>query len=441
MTNTSFLNITHLNTAGLSSIKHLSELYESVPKLKEILLKTITEINFNDKKILLKPNWVLNPLNLDDRICLITNENLLLAFLEIILESNPKSIIIGDAPIQGCEFKNIFTPTFFDTIKKYITKYNIPIKIKDFRRTIFNKKKNILISNNNPIEDYLIFDLAENSYLEAVSTNDAIFRVTDYNPYRLMLSHSKGIHKYCIIKDLFESDIIVTIPKVKTHQKTGITNSLKILVGINGDKDFLPHHRVGGTSQGGDCYPGNNIIRRLSEHLLDIANQTIGSKIYPILKTLVNITWRASLPTAEHSLSAAWHGNDTCWRMVLDLNNISIFGTIDGKIAKNPQRELFTLCDGIIAGQGDGPLHPEPLNLGVLLFSNNAALADAAIVNLLGFDIKKIPLVNVAIKNMPKKKSVINFNGHPMEDLAELIKFKSNVQPPPGWIGNIKLEN
>ncbi len=51
-------------------------------------------------------------------------------------------------------------------------------------------------------------------------------------------------------------------------------------MGLNGDKDFLPHHRIGGTDLGGDCYPGGNRLRYWSELILDEANRNKGNWKY-----------------------------------------------------------------------------------------------------------------------------------------------------------------
>jgi len=34
---------------------------------------------------------------------------------------------------------------------------------------------------------------------------------------------------------------------LKLHRKAGITCALKNLIGINGNKEYLPHHRLGGS--------------------------------------------------------------------------------------------------------------------------------------------------------------------------------------------------
>ena len=83
----------------------------------------------------------------------------------------------------------------------------------------------------------------------------------EYDPDKFRYTHTKGMHKYCITKHLFDSDLVISLPKAKTHQKAGITAALKNIVGLNGDKDYLPHHRIGGTEVGGDAYPGKSYFR------------------------------------------------------------------------------------------------------------------------------------------------------------------------------------
>jgi uncharacterized protein (DUF362 family) len=386
------------------------------------------------KKVLLKPNWVKHSSNNDDEICLRTNDNFLIAILELILEKKPAAVMIGDAPIQGCNWEKVISKEFYKTIIKLSVDYSIPIEIKDFRRVTFDPSKNNPNLERNPIEDYRIFDLGKNSLLEPISTNKMKFRVTSYDPNRLAESHSLGMHKYCITKELFNADIIISLPKVKTHQKSGITCALKNIVGINGDKDYLPHHRVGGTGFGGDCYPGKNILRRLAEYFMDNANKRQGDKIYWVWFRLALLIWKLSRPQKVHHMSAGWYGNDTIWRMVMDLNLILIYGKVDGTISSQPQRVLYSLCDGVIGGQGNGPLNPIPLPLGIISFTNSSELNDICMATLMNFDIKKIPLLNFAKNKIDKNNVSINLNGKKIS-LEELKKISIDTLPPPGWEG------
>lgn len=420
------------------NISFLSNVYEQPKLLREKIRKVSKGILDNsqiiaDKKILLKPNWVTDNRKEDDEICLRTNDNLLLALVEIILDSKPSKIIIGDAPIQGCIWDKMISNGFYKKIEELSSMSSIPIVIKDFRRVTFNPDKNNPIKERNPISDYIFFDLGRESYLEPISSAKSVFRVTNYAPDRLAESHTIGKHKYCITKELFEVDVVISVPKVKTHQKTGITGALKILVGINGDKDYLPHHRVGGQGFGGDCYPGKNIFRRISEYFLDCANRKQGKYVYWVWSYLSKIMWKLSRPKDIHHLAAAWYGNDTCWRMVMDLNMVALYGNKDGTISKTQQREIYSLCDGVIAGQGDGPLNPKPLPLGVICFSNNSSLTDICLGTLMGFDIPKIPLLKTALQNSNQNDTTISLNGNKIS-LKNISTLSIKTLPPPGWV-------
>jgi hypothetical protein len=401
--------------------------------ITDLLLRHLKPENFENKKVLLKPNWVKHSVYEFDEICLRTNNNFLLALLEVILKFKPTSVLIGDAPIQGCKWQEVVTENFISRVESLSNQYKVSIKIKDFRRVIFNPIQNSPIKDRSPLSDYVIFDLGNDSYLEPItSSKKNLFRVADYNPDRLAESHGPGVHKYCITKELFEADIVISVPKVKTHQKAGITAALKNLVGVNGDKDYLPHHRVGGVEQGGDCYPGKNRLRFWSELAVDFANRHQGTKLYWVGRKVSSAFWYLSLPKKNQNLGAAWFGNDTTWRMVLDLNKVAIFGLADGTISKNPQRQLFSFCDGIIGGQGDGPLKPEPIPLGIISFTNYSGVNDLAMATLMGFDIQKVAMLNEIVRNTKNEKVAVFLNSE-LTDLKKLVQFSYSAKVPPGW--------
>ena len=419
------------------TIDNLSKLYSDINSLQSIIYELIKDEllidnKLRDKKIFIKPNWVRHYVNDQDDICLRTNDNILIALVQLLLEQNPKSILIGDAPLQGCVWEKMLSNDFFSRIDMLSQKYAIPIVVKDFRRTRMDIENNKITKECNPLSEYIIFDLGKSSYLEPISTNDNNFRVTCYDPNRLAESHNHGVHKYCITRELFEADIIISVPKLKTHQKTGITGALKNLVGINGDKDFLPHHRIGGIEQGGDCYPGKNYFRFWSEKLLDIANQHIGETQSYLLKKSASFLWKISNPQPVHQLAAGWYGNDTCWRMVMDLNKIAIYGKKDGTLSVNPERVLYSLCDGIIGGQGDGPLNPDPLPLGIITFSNNSIITDVCAATLMGFDINKIYLLKNSNLEINHENITFILNNE-LSNMKQLHSFKIKTVPPPGW--------
>jgi len=436
----SFVKIETLyNDAADRSVSNLSRLYKNhvflVAKVSSLLSNTLTKKEIKGKKVLLKPNWVRHSANESDELCMRTHDSILLAVLDIMLQHEPLSVLIGDAPIQGCHWDKVVRKDLSAQIDNLSDKYGIPVRIKDFRRVTFEPSKNNPLHERNPLSDYLLFDLGKESHLEDITpTGENKFRVTNYNPDRMRKAHSKGKHVYCITKELFDADVVISLPKVKTHQKTGLTAALKNIVGFNGDKDYLPHHRFGGTGFGGDCYPGKNYLRYGSELLLDFANRRQGKAIFRLSYKTSNALWKLSLPGRKHHISAGWYGNDTTWRMVLDLNKIITYGKSDGSLSKDSQRQLFSISDGIIGGQGDGPLKPTPVALGVIAFTNNSGMNDQALAILMGYEPSKIPL----LKYVPEESDTsIYWNGGGTT-LNKLKEHAIETQPPPGWISYLK---
>jgi len=419
------------------SVEELANVYKDPDFLSQTITKMVKKYlgkdNITNKNVLLKPNWVRHSTKKDDDICLCTHPIFILTFVEFLLQWRPNSILIADAPVQGCDWSKLLTENFLNRIDQLSKSSGVNIVIKDFRRVAFSPETNELENNKKPLNDYIIFDVAEQSYLEAITSDKNLFRVTCYDPDRLAESHHKGVHKYCIAKDVFECDTIITLPKIKTHQKAGLTNAMKILVGINGDKDYLPHHRIGAVECGGDCYKGKHPLRKMSERILDEANRHRGKWLYHPLSYLSAGLWRLSKPNQEQNLAAGWYGNDTVWRMVMDLNLIAQYGKSDGTLSDTPQRTLFTLCDGIIGGQGNGPLSPDPLPLGIVAFSNDAFAMDEVAGRLFRLNIERIPLLKEA-KRLNHDRIIDYYIDGVKCNLSDIDAYSTNVIMPPGWV-------
>lgn len=64
------------------------------------------------------------------------------------------------------------------------------------------------------------------------------------------------------------------MPKPKAHRKAGITGAMENLVGINGSKDWLPHHRRGSKFDRGDEYLNRNLFKEINvllQEKIDVA--------------------------------------------------------------------------------------------------------------------------------------------------------------------------
>ena len=62
-------------------------------------------------------------------------------------------------------------------------------------------------------------------------------------------------------------------------------------------------------------------------------------------------------------------------------------------MAATPQRPVLNITDAIVAGEGEGPLAPAPIPLGIVSFGTNVAAVDWVHALLMHFDPEAIPLV------------------------------------------------
>lgn len=241
--------------------------------------------------------------------------------------------------------------------------------------------------------------------------------------------HRDNTHEYMLCRTPMDADVLINIPKLKTHKKVGVTCALKNLVGINADKNWLPHHTEGTPDQGGDQFPVATTKTRLEHHWMGTAKRWFKGR--PALSwTLIPIKKAGRLffgDTQRVIRSGNWHGNDTCWRMVLDLNKCLFFFGGDGKRRARSLRYL-AIVDGIVGGEGNGPMAPDPVACGVILAGTHPAAVDCAAAALMGFDPARIRLLTGAFA-----MNALNFTPFTVAD----IRVHSNHEPWNGALGQI----
>jgi len=398
--------------------------------------------------VLLKPNWVLHcNMGSSGMDCMITNSVIIEEVLKQVVKASPGRIILADAPIQRTIFTNIVKAEWQDHLNNIAGPCRLDII--DFRKSIWcvNGKESHVETSSRNQSDYVLFDLASHSLLEPISAPIGKFRNTCYNPDSLTLTHRPGCHKYLLSREVFEADVVINLPKLKSHRKAGITAALKNLVGINGDKDYLPHHRIGGSEQGGDCYEGKSMFKYLAEKLDDQANRRINTKAYYPLGVIGNFFVKLNRAFyGEDEIEGGWHGNDTVWRMVLDLNRLALYGKSDGTISPDKQRKVYSLTDAVVAGEGFGPLAPDPVKLGAVTFATSSVFADLVHTALMGFDWKKIPLVKNSfnsycfpLTSLKPEDLIVCVNGKDLGFSEIAAQWGMNFRPAQGWEGHIEL--
>jgi hypothetical protein len=85
--------------------------------------------------------------------------------------------------------------------------------------------------------------------------------------------HNGTRHEYLLCRTALDADVLINVPKLKTHKKVGVTCALKNLVGINANKNWLPHHTEGTPAQGGDQFPVDTTAARLEHSWMGAAKR------------------------------------------------------------------------------------------------------------------------------------------------------------------------
>jgi uncharacterized protein (DUF362 family) len=395
-------------------------------------------------KVVIKPNWVRHRNGSDQGLdCLVTHTSVIEAVILYAAKANPQSIIVCDAPIQGCDFEALLAACGVSEMIHRIAASKVKVVIKDLRRTV---RRGETLSGEvqedcRPMENYILFDLRSDSLLEAITHEESEFRVTMYHPDLLKRTHSVGRHQYLVARDVMEADVVINVPKLKTHKKACLTGALKNIVGINGHKEYLPHHRKGGSGNGGDCYPGRSQVKRLVEELLDATNRARGPVVRPVLAAAVRATMAfGKVVGVDNNYEGSWRGNDTVWRMCLDLQRLLHYGLLDGTLSDQIQRKVLTITDAIVAGEGDGPLSPTPVDLGMVTFAMNSAASDWVHAILMGLAPQDIPLTREAFQHyrypltdFPPQDIVVHVDGLLVQCGELFARYGHRFRLPSGW--------
>jgi uncharacterized protein (DUF362 family) len=371
------------------------------------------------------------------------------------LKGNGK-VTICDAPQTDSSFSKIAQKIgLYDISERCSRKYGIPVEILDLRNEEWTNQDGVIAERHMLSGDpngSIAFDLKKNSLFYGYR-GEGRYYGADYNS-KIVNDHHKGEkQEYLICATPILADVFINLPKLKTHKKTGITVNLKNIVGINADKNWLPHHTDGTPENGGDQFPNVSMKNRLEQYSVKMARRLALNA--PVFGTIIAAKMRkaGSIAFGDGSKvirSGNWYGNDTTWRMVLDLNRCLLYGNPDGSLRENRPKRYYSIVDGIIGMEGNGPMQGDPVQTGVVLGGDDPVAVDMLAARVMGFDWKKIPLISETfkLKNLPistadpEKIDVISdvpeWNGKYSE-----IKDSNfyNFKPPFGWVGHIEYSS
>lgn len=359
------------------------------------------------------------------------------------------TITIGDAPVQSCNFEETVKIAGIDKIVDYYNKNTeMRVKLVDFRKYAGYPQKPGAIERielpGDP-EGYTIVNLGEHSEFSGMNKDCERFRVTNYDSKMMQKYHNGDSHSYLIANSILHADVIINLPKLKTHRKAGMTGALKNMVGIIGSKDRLPHHRIGSQEEGGDEYLHRDFRKSMITQLHEIQDRTKNPFVGMLGKLghlFIYGTQRIA-PSLDAYAEGSWYGNDTISRTIVDLNKIIQFADKRGIVQENPQRKTLTVIDAIIAGEKEGPLEPCPKPIGTLVAGENPVAVDLTCSQIMGFDCHKIPTLKRASGFKSIKPIQITDGIQILAD--ETVKLEDvfsryghRFSPTSGWKGRIE---
>lgn len=375
------------------------------------------------------------------------------AVLEPVLEAairaagSAELVSVGNSPIQGCDYASVVAETGLAAVLAKLAGAGHRVSLVDLRglHATFTAS-GALKSRVATDEPVVSIDLGADSLLEPLyqTGSDPRFRVGDYPGTATASFHGPGRHVYVINRRVLDAALIVSVPKLKAHEKVGLTCAIKGTVGTIARKECLAHHRHGGPRQGGDEYPRDMLAARLTSGLLEyVSNQPI-NPWSNALRVVATTAFRAFRTLAPGTMGGSWAGNDTAWRMALDIARVMLYAAPDGRMAETPQRRHIALVDGIVSGEGNGPLHPTARDSGLVLFGADPCLVDWAGALAMGWDPARIPLLReaFALRRWPLTTAAptdlaVVVNGVPLAAAELSRRFPPPHRPPSGWLAHL----
>src|SRR5258708_8820263 len=322
------------------------------------------------QKVLIKPNFVLHrnagggPLE-----AVITHGSVIRAVADYVFIAlqGQGELVIADSPQMNCDLMKLFQANGMNGVSDFLLSTypakGVKVAVYDLReeRTIYRYG---IVWQRIPLDrspDRTVpVILGNESHMEGIDA--ARLYGADYDRRVVITAHQQHQHEYRVSAEVLSSDVVISIPKLKVHSKVGTTLNIKNLVGINRDKNHLAHYRIGSPAEGGDEIAkarwDDTMDRWLSDRLLGYFWR--GGK-YPFLawrlmRCLLNrgAPARSSVQHYGH-----WHGNDTAWRMALDLSGLLLTADVKGQVHPKPVRTFFPLIYAVIVGASNRPLHPD----------------------------------------------------------------------------------
>ncbi len=410
--------------------------------------------------VLIKPNFVRHyhrggP-SMDSIIVHASVIRAVLDYIWIALKGDGK-IVIADTPLESADFAEVCRCNGLTrTVDELSGIYGIPLEVLDLRSSRTHVARDGRLSQSPLPGDplgYTLIDLGRDSALADLDGEHTNYHtlgdhsVNHLDPYTQARGtpnqyHNLQTHTYRVGNTVLRADTVISIAKLKTHKKAGVTLNLKNMIGLINGKTFIPHHRPGPPPHG-DSYPSpppwsyvakRNVKRRAAQLLAGNA------RLYAGVRDVARWAARALRLSAQvYAEWGEWHGNDTIWRTILDINRVLFYADTSGVMRETQQRNYFCFIDGIVGMEGDGPMAGDPIPAGVVLAGADPVAVDTFGAEVMGFDSTKVPAIKGA--GGPSKYRLGISDWSRIDFLAtddKHVETRFRFKPPPAWRGHIE---
>lgn len=348
--------IQNLNDATLVSVAYNSSVmdYSDEDKVFNLVKQALQQLNPSDSQnplsnivelgdvVVLKPNLV-SAGGIVREGC--TRTPVLRPIIDLAVNAGASSVVIAEGPASPNWNDEVFYSANIDVlVNEMQIKYpNVTINYQNV-----NKDNWTWVD----LDQYSTFhgryaaqDLY--SYFEIRMDQNSYYYASDckgYNPE----GYTPGL--YAIANTILSADVLINVPKMKVHQITGVTMSLKNLIGIT---------------------------------VSDTGNTTNQATIKDVPH------WNTSYPHVDEEKERIdTFENDIIWRVDADLHKIAFYADKDGTLQPTRQRRYLSVVDGIIGMEGpltfDGT--PDPRPTGAIVVGQDPVAVDFVGSRIMGFN-------------------------------------------------------
>ncbi len=415
--------------------------------------------------VVIKPNFVLSDhYEGGDLFSIITHPSVIRAVVDYVyLALDGKGrIIVADTPQMDCNFNELLERTKLESIRDlYKRERGFNLEIYDLRYFWLDAKKGWDSRNRHKLpgdpQGGIVIDLGRKSLFYGVDNSEKFYGA-DFNRDETIRLHHGEVQKYVMSETILSADVVISVPKLKTHKKVGVTLNIKGLVGTVVNKNSLVHYTLGLPSEGGDQFPDDLLsskeksivgLQRWAYDKLLSKKNIVFDALYRVGAAVAKGFLRPmgfSVDRNKQILDAGnWYGNDSAWRMAVDLYRILLYVDTEGQMHDKPVRRAFSIVDGIVGGECNGPLTPRAKHCGTIIVGGNMGAVDVTCARLMGFDLGKIKMLKYVVDNrdvfgldLREIKVLGNIGCADMFSLSNRKRYLE-FEPHLGWKGQVEV--